>query len=113
MSHWGLRYKGTEPLTPTDWNTVVDALDELNRRSPDKIACGIAAFSGDGTATEFKVEHGLEDVPTCVICGKGASGLPDIDYWTADGTYITVVFKAAPPSGTNNVKIWYLAIIKK
>ena len=113
MSRWGLRYKGTEPLTPTDWNTVVDALDELNQRAPDKIACGMATFSGDDATTEFQIEHGLGEEPTCVICGKGAPNLPDVDYWTADETYITVVFKSAPPSGTDNVKIWYLAIVRK
>lgn len=112
MSYWGLKYKGVEPLTPTDWNTVIDALDELNNRAPKKIACGIATFSGDGETTEFQIEHGLANIPTCVICGKGASNLPDIDYWIANNTHITIVFKVAPPSGIDNVKIWYLALIQ-
>jgi len=29
MSHWGLRKKGIEPLYPDEWNTVLDALDQL------------------------------------------------------------------------------------
>ena len=30
MSKWGLRHKGVEVLTPSEWNAVVDALDELH-----------------------------------------------------------------------------------
>jgi len=30
MSKWGLKHKGVEILTPEEWNTVVDALDELS-----------------------------------------------------------------------------------
>jgi len=29
LSKWGLRHKGVEVLTPSEWNAVVDALDEL------------------------------------------------------------------------------------
>lgn len=111
MAYWGLRYKKVEPLTPSEWNKVVDALDELNTRSPKKFACGIAIFSGDGATREFKIEHGLLATPTCVLCGKGGADLPDIDYWTADDAYVTVVFKSAPPEGLDNVKIWYLVFV--
>lgn len=112
MSYWGLRYKRAEPLRISEWNTLVDALDELNKRTPKKTVASMAVFSGDGLTTTFQIEHGLNETPTCVICGKGAPNLPDIDYWTADELYITIVFKSAPPEGTDNVKIWYLAIIK-
>lgn len=112
MSKWGLSYKGTEPLYPEEWNYLVDALNELDGRSPSSFNCGLAVFSGDGVTTSFQIAHGLGTVPTLVLLGKGVSGLPDIDYWEADNTYITVYFKSAPSSGTDNVKIWWLAIVK-
>lgn len=108
MSRWGLRYKGTEILTPSEWNAVVDALEDLDTR----IACGVASFSGDGTTTEFMIEHGMATTPSSVVCGKRLPGLPDIDYWDVDDLYITVVFKEPPPSGTNNVQIWWIAVVK-
>jgi len=44
------------------------------------------------------------------MVGKAISDLPDLDYWEADATYITVYFKSPPPSGTENIKLWWLAI---
>jgi len=70
---------------------------------------GIATFTGDGTTTSFQITHGLETTPTVALIGKASSGLPDIDYYTADATYITVVFKTAPVSGVE-IKLWWLAI---
>lgn len=110
MSKWGLGYKGVEPVLPSEWNLVVDALDELDGRAPVGINGGLAAFDGDGSTTSFQIAHGLDAVPTVAIVGKSAGGLPDIDYWEADSTYITVYFKSAPPAGTGNVKLWWLAI---
>jgi hypothetical protein len=105
MSWKGLTHKGTEILTPEEWNKVVDALDELKAM----IKGGLAEFTGDGTTTTFNIAHGLGAPPTSAIVGKGASGLPDIDYWTADDLNITVTFKTAPASGAT-VKIWWIAL---
>jgi len=110
MSKWNLLYKGVEILTPEEWNRVVDALEELNGRAPAGISGGKAAFDGDGVSTEFKITHGLGATPTAVMVGKAGSDLPDIDYWDADSTYITVVFKSPPPSGIGNVVLWWVAI---
>jgi len=107
MSRWNLTYKGTEILTPEEWNTVIDALEALDTR----IKCGIATFNGDGYTNAFLIEHGFIETPTCVMVGKASPDLPDIDYWTADETYITVFFKEAPPEGEENVKLWYMAIL--
>jgi len=110
MSKWGLAYKGTEILTPEEWNLVVDALDELDKRAVIERNGGIATFSGDGTTISFQITHGLTTTPTIALVGKAISGLPDLDYWTADETYITVYFKTAPPAGTENIKLWWYAI---
>jgi|GEM_PF-2648635 len=105
MSRWGLGYKAVEILLPEEWNIVIDALQDLDER----IKCGLAEFTGDGTTSSFKIGHGIGATPTCVIVGKGSSDLPDIDYWTADDTYITVYFKSAPAVDVS-VKIWWLAL---
>jgi len=109
MSKWQLTYKGTEILTPEEWNRVVDALEELDGRAPVERNGGTATFTGDGTTTSFQIRHGFTVVPTVALVGKGISGLPDIDYWTADATYITVVFKTAVASGVE-IRLWWLAL---
>lgn len=110
MSRWHLAYKGTEVLSPEEWNAVVDALEALDKRSPMEIKGGQATFNGDGATAEFSIEHGMTQTPTVAIAGKGAPDLPDIDYWTVDETYIHVYFKTPPDTGEGNVKIWYIAI---
>ena len=105
MSRWGLTYKGVEILSPDDWNTMVDALEDLSNR----LTAGEAVFTGDGSTDWFKIAHGLGVKPIAVMVGKGASGLPDIDYWEVDETYITVHFKS-PPSEGANVRIWWIAV---
>jgi len=37
VSHWGLRKKGIEPLYPDEWNTVLDALDQLFDATEDSV----------------------------------------------------------------------------
>jgi len=44
MAKWGLAYKGTEILSPEEWNRVVDALDELDKRAPLGIKGGKAVM---------------------------------------------------------------------
>jgi len=110
MSRWGLSYKSVEILTPEEWNLVVDALEELDGRAPLAIRGGRAVFDGDGSTTTFYIAHGMDAAPTCVVVGKGAANLPDIDYWEADSTNIKVVFKSPPAAGSQNVVIWWLAV---
>jgi hypothetical protein len=100
-----------EILSPEEYNTLIDALNELDSRSPKKFNCGSASFNGDGVSLSFKIAHGIGTTPSFAIVGKKASGLPDIDYWDVDTTYITVYFKSPPPSGTGNVVLWWLAIL--
>jgi hypothetical protein len=83
----------------------------LDGRSPIERKGGIATFSGDGSTLTFLIPHGLTATPTVALVGKAIGGLPAIDYWEADATHIKVYFVSAPPSGTENVKIWYLALM--
>ena len=96
-------------LTPEEWNSVVDALDELNARAPLEIKGGLASFTGDGSTITFKISHGLSGAPSVALVGKASSGLPDIDHYTADTKYINVTFKSPPSSGVE-VKLWWLAL---
>jgi hypothetical protein len=41
---------------------------------------------------------------------KAISNLPDIDYVDVDATNIKVTFKSPPASGTDNVKLYYIAL---
>jgi hypothetical protein len=96
-------------LTPEEWNSVVDALNELDSRAPAGIKGGVASFTGDGTTTSFTIAHGLGSTPTVALVGKKTSELPDIDYWDADTTNITVVFKSPPDDG-KTFQLWWLAL---
>jgi len=104
MSRWKLYYKGAEILEPAEWNYLVDALNELDSR----VMGGKASLTGDGRTTTFTIAHGLGEIPLTVMVGKASSGIPDIDYFTADSTYITVVFKSPPPSVT--FYLWWIAV---
>jgi len=111
LARWGLYYKGAEPVSPAEWNAIVDALNELDKRTPIEFNCGKAEFTGDGTTTTFEITHGLTTAPTLALVGKAAPDLPYIDYWDADATHIRVTFERAPAPGVA-IRIWWLAIRK-
>jgi len=74
---------------------------------------GTATFSGDGTTTQFAIEHGLISAPdkgkTRVwALSADAAG----NFWIdVDDTYIYVNYLTAPPSGTDNVVLgWYAEV---
>ena len=104
MAWFPLHYKGVEILTPEEWNTVIDALLDLHER----VQGGLVTLTGDGQNRTFTFAHNLGKTPVSVIVGKASANLPDIDYWTADSTNITVVFKSAPPSG--QFSLWWIAL---
>jgi len=109
LSRWELAYKGVETLTPEEWNRVVDALDELDKRAPLERSGGVASFTGDGTTTDFSIAHGLTTTPTVAFVGRRTSGLPTIDSWDADTTNILVKFVSAPSAGVS-FELWWLAL---
>jgi len=92
-------------LTPAEWNSVIDALNDLDKR----VKGGLASFTGDGSTKTFQIAHEVGATPTCVMVGKAAADLPDLDYWEADETNITVSFKTAPAAGAT-IKLWWLAV---
>lgn len=65
--------------------------------------------SGDGTTTQFTIQHGLVSTPSRVLvtpCSLDAAGTM---YVTVDSTNIYVNYSVAPPAGTNNVCLYWWA----
>jgi len=74
---------------------------------------GTATFSGDGSTTQFKIEHGLVSTPDKGKTRVWALSADAADnFWIdVDDTYIYVNYKTAPPSGTDNVVLgWYAEV---
>jgi len=74
-----------------------------------KRSSGVATFSGDGTTTQFKIAHNLVSTPSKVIVTPGSKDASGSFYVTADSTYIYVNYSTAPPSGTNNIVLYWYA----
>jgi len=70
---------------------------------------GQAVFSGDGTTTQFRIAHGLATTPSKILVTPGSSNADGALYVSADSTYIYVNYATAPPSGTNNVVLYWYA----
>ena len=70
---------------------------------------GTATFSGDGSTTQFKIEHGLVSTPSKVQVTPMTADAAGDFYVTVDDTYIYVNYKSAPASGTDNIKLNWLA----
>jgi hypothetical protein len=109
MAKWGLGYKGTEVLTPEEWNLVVDALNELDGRIK-KVMGGMGVWSGNGISTVFEFTHNFGEIPTVVLIGEASNDAMGNKWWEADETKVTIYFSSPPPSGTNNVRLWYLVM---
>jgi hypothetical protein len=72
---------------------------------------GVATFSGNGTRTRFEIPHGLAGVPSKVLVTPASAGASGSFYVTADSTYIYVYYSTAPPAGTNNVVLYWYAMV--
>lgn len=71
-------------------------------------ASGTAVFSGDGTTTQFDIAHGLGVAPEVVSVDAESADANGDRHITVDATNVSVVFAAAPASGTDNVSLrWY------
>jgi len=114
---------GSLTFTPYNWNVVQYAFDNFSNvtllsgmavcHNPLTILLtrnsGVATFSGNGSTTQFTIAHGLATTPSKVIVIPQSAGAAGSFYVTADSTYIYVNYITAPPSGTNNVVLWWYA----
>jgi len=105
-----LVYKGVEILTPEEFNRIVDALDELDKRSPLEFNGGVVAFSGDGTTTQFRISHGLTAKPTVPFVFPASPDARGLFHLEVTNTEIIVNFETAPPTGTGNVSLYWFAV---
>jgi hypothetical protein len=72
---------------------------------------GAATFSGTGAQTAFVITHNLAAIPTKVTVSQGGTAAPGPFLVTFSTTQITVTFTTAPTSGTNNVILYWDAVI--
>jgi hypothetical protein len=72
---------------------------------------GTVNFSGTGAWTSVTVAHGLGSIPSyyTVTEANAIAGNAEIAYVTADATFLTINFRTAPVSGTNNVTVTWRA----
>jgi len=70
---------------------------------------GTATFSGDGSKTQFAIPHGLVKAPNRVSVTPLTPDAAGDHYVTWDDQNIYVNYLTAPPSGTDNVKLAWMA----
>jgi len=104
--------KGIENVGHPWWSSwqTPDIVQDLTSGTISGIKkTGTATFSGDGTTTQFKIAHGLVSKPAKILITPGSSDAKGTFYVTADNTYIYVNYASAPPSGTNNIVLYWYA----
>jgi hypothetical protein len=113
---------GDLTFTPNNWNVITSAFDNFSNVTLLSNGAysynntvllvrngGTATFSGNGSTTQFTIAHGLATTPSKVIVVPQSADAVGSFYVTADSTYIYVNYITAPPSGTNNVVLWWYA----
>lgn len=70
---------------------------------------GTAYKSGTGSATDFKITHGLGAVPNSYTVSPASSVANSPFYLTADKDYIIIHHTSAPASGVNNLVYTFTA----
>lgn len=98
----------TQTASDINFGTGIGALNDNGTADiPFLDQFGEATFDGDGSSTQYSVQHGLTFEPESVqvqAITDDASSISHIDY---DDTVITVIYDTPPPVGTENLKIYY------
>ena len=99
-------------LNSLDFGKALAATDDGSGAATIDLDAGFssATFSGDGSTVQFQIPHGLSSQPSSWIVQPATSDGSDISHVTADGTSLTVNYGSAPPSGTDNVELNWIAI---
>jgi hypothetical protein len=102
----------TSDLASLDFGKALTATGDGNGNVTAGLDAGFesATFSGDGSKTQFQIPHGLSSKPTSWIVQSATDDGKGISYVTADSTSLTVNYDSAPPSGTDNVELNWIAI---
>jgi len=70
---------------------------------------GTATFSGDGTTTQFSIQHNLVSTPSKIMVTPASRDATSQFYITTDSERIYVNYLTAPPAGTNNIVLYWYA----
>lgn len=81
----------------------------VDTRIDSNVKGGSSTFSGDGSTKSFDISHGFSSKPTAFNVQAETDDASAISHATAGSSNITVNYDTAPPSGTNNVVINYIA----
>lgn len=92
----------TQSITLLSSTTVFKKRNFINGKPTENE--GFSTFSGTGSQTTFSIPHGLGVQPRGGNVTPCTSDAANLYYTSFDTTNINVVFKTAPPSGTNNIK---------
>ena len=98
-------FDGSKPF----WTSVVTNIVVRRNKGYVTENHGVATFSGNGSSTQFNITHGLVSTPSKIQVIPGSSDAAGSFYVTADSTYIYVNYITAPPSGTNNIVLYWYA----
>jgi len=102
----------TSELASVNFGKALTATGDGNGNITADLDAGFssATFSGNGTKTQFQIPHGLSSQPSSWIVQSATGDGADISHVTADGTSLTVNYNSAPPSGTDNIELNWIAI---
>ncbi|MCI4409547.1 MAG: hypothetical protein JHC26_10685 [Thermofilum sp.] len=93
----------------TSWQTP-DVIQDLTTGTVSGLKnSGTVTFSGDNTTKQFKIAHGLISKPSKILVTPASADASGSFYVTADSTYIYVNYSSPPPSGNNNVTLYWFA----
>ena len=81
---------------------------DIEWASLDNERVGKSTASGNASTTTFNIAHGLGSNPTYAFVD--CSSLVNTYTYTTTSTNIVVVFTTAPPTGTNNVVIYWRVV---
>jgi len=84
--------------------------DRVDNRVDEVLPTGQDAFSGDGNKEQFQIAHGLSSKPNTWLISSASDDASGISHTTADDTTLYVNYDSAPPSGTGNVVINWMAV---
>ncbi len=82
----------------------------VDSRVDNVLPTGQDSFSGDGNQEQFQISHGLGAKPNTWLISSASDDASGISHTTADDTTLYVNYDSAPPSGTGNVVINWMAV---
>jgi hypothetical protein len=102
----------TKPTVELDGNPFHILNGQGKWTSLNAETTGTANGSGNGITRVYTISHGLEgQVPYCCFVSISSVDGSDIPIsWDYDENYITVLFKTAPPPGTDNIIFQWRAV---